>query len=113
MDFTTLKNRLLHRLRIQLRNGQITERRLALRTGLSQSHIHNVLKGERDLTVEVADRILRELHMSVLDLFERDEIVGHMGRLAATAPEEPAPAHTSGRTPRGKYPGPVGRSSPN
>lgn len=55
----------LHRL---IRNGELTERGLARRVGLSQSHIHNVLKGARILTPEVADQILAELHWELEDL---------------------------------------------
>ena len=54
-------------LRREIRNGQLTERGLARRTGLSQAHIHNVLKGVRPLTPVVADRILTAMNLSVLD----------------------------------------------
>lgn len=86
---------------------------MAQRTGLSQSHVHNVLKGERDLTVEVADRFLCELRMSVLDLFELEEIVGHVGHRPPDESAGPVNAQTSARLPRGKYRGPRGLSSPN
>ena len=74
MDFTELLQRLLDRLKKQIHNGELTERSLARRVGLSQSHIHNVLKRARSLTPNTADRILRELRISLLDLIEGEEL---------------------------------------
>lgn len=97
MKFALMKNRLLDLVRLKLRNGENTERRLALRVGLSQSHIHNVLKGERELTVDVADRILEELGMSALDLVERSELVAYIGRTFITADDGPLKARACAR----------------
>jgi transcriptional regulator with XRE-family HTH domain len=113
MDFSGLKSRLLLRLRVQLRNGELTERRLAQRIGLSQSHVHNVLKGKRDLTVEVADRFLCALRMSVLDLLELEEIVAHVRCSPADVTADPVSAKSAARLHRGKYRGPGGRSVPS
>ena len=52
----------------RIRNGELTERGLARRLGISQAHMHNVLKGVRVLTPELADRILLEFHSSLEDL---------------------------------------------
>ena len=87
MKLALMKNRLLDNVRLKLRNGENTERGLALRVGLSQSHMHNVLKGERELTVDVADRILDELGMSALDLVERSELVAYLGRMVIDSQE--------------------------
>jgi transcriptional regulator with XRE-family HTH domain len=73
MNFSGLLQRLLDRLKKQVHNGELTERSLARRVGLSQSHIHNVLKGARILTPNTADRILRELKISLLDLIEVED----------------------------------------
>ena len=54
--------------RRRIRNGELTERRLARMTGISQPHVHNMLKGVRVLSPEMADRILRELHFDVHQL---------------------------------------------
>jgi len=97
MKFALMKNRLLDNVRLKLRNGENTERRLALRVGLSQSHMHNVLKGERELTVDVADRILQELGMSALDLVERSEFVAYLGRTVIDAEEGPLKARACAR----------------
>lgn len=56
---------------IMVRNGEVTERGLALRAGVSQSHVHNVLKGARPMTPYLADRLLREFNMTVIDLLDR------------------------------------------
>ena len=74
MQFATLRQRLLATLRTRVRNGQLTERGLARSVGLSQPHIHNVLKGVRILSPDVADLILRELDLSILDLLDRTEL---------------------------------------
>ena len=47
---------------------------MARLTGVSQPHIHNVLKGVRNLSPEIADRILKTLHLSVLDLSSPEEL---------------------------------------
>ncbi len=55
-------------LNMRIRNGELTERNLAKRIGLSQAHMHNVLKGARILTAEVADLLMLELNLTVADL---------------------------------------------
>ena len=52
----------------RVRNGQATERGLAIKAGVSQPYLHNVLKGVRQMTPDLADRLLRELDFSVADL---------------------------------------------
>jgi transcriptional regulator with XRE-family HTH domain len=63
-----LLDRLQGVIRERVRNGQITERQLARLTGTSQPHLHNVLKGIRVLTPELADLLLTHLNLSVEDL---------------------------------------------
>ena len=70
MDFTRLQCRLVAHVRERVRSGEVTERGLARLTGISQPHIHNVLKGERFLSMEMADQILHQLHISLVDLIE-------------------------------------------
>ena len=74
MYFADLRTALLDNLRSRVRNGDITERRLAKRLGVSQPHMHNVLKGARVLTPDLADDILQELGLTMLDLVGRDRI---------------------------------------
>jgi len=52
----------------RVQNGELTERGLARRVGISQAHMHNVLKGVRILTPEIADLLMLELNLSVLHL---------------------------------------------
>lgn len=73
MDFAQLHSRLIIHLVARVRSGEITERGLSRLTGVSQPHIHNVLKGKRFLSLARADGILRQLHIDVLDLIEPDE----------------------------------------
>jgi transcriptional regulator with XRE-family HTH domain len=70
MDFETLQRRLLARVRGRVQNGELTERGLARMIGISQPHMHHILKGARALSLENADRILRRLDMTILDLLE-------------------------------------------
>ena len=70
MDFTRLQCRLVTHIRERVRSGEITERGLARMTGISQPHIHNVLKGKRFLSIETADQLLHELRVDLLDLIE-------------------------------------------
>jgi transcriptional regulator with XRE-family HTH domain len=74
MYFQTLQSRLLAAIRMKVRTGELTERGLARLTGISQPHVHNVLKGVRELSPEIADLILRELKISLLDLLEQEEL---------------------------------------
>ena len=73
MDFTRLQCRLVTHIRERVRSGELTERGLARMTGVSQPHIHNVLKGQRSLSMETADQILHELHLSLIDLLEESD----------------------------------------
>jgi predicted transcriptional regulator len=75
MTFSDLHQRLVDHLRQRVRSGEMTERGLARVTGVSQPHIHHVLKGKRLLTAITADQILGQLHMDVLDLIELEEVL--------------------------------------
>jgi transcriptional regulator with XRE-family HTH domain len=73
MDFLELERRFLAHLRHRVRSGELTERRIASLTGISQPHIHNVLCGKRSLSPEMADVILHVLHIDLLDLLDPEE----------------------------------------
>lgn len=87
MDFSGLQERLVAAIRERVRRGELTERRLAHRTGLSQPHIHNVLKGLRVLSTSSADHLLDELHIDLRDLCDGGSadycripaLAGHLG----------------------------------
>lgn len=74
MLFTLIQERLVIHLRNRVRAGELTERHLARVTGMSQPHMHNVLKGIRSLSPEFADQIVEHLHLSVTDLLTGAEI---------------------------------------
>ena len=73
-SFRGIHARLLQQLRERVRNGELTERGLARITGISQPHIHNVLKGAKSLSPDLADVILAQLAIPLLELFTRDEL---------------------------------------
>lgn len=68
MLFADLMDLLRQHARVAVRNGRLTERGLAIRIGISQPYLHNVLKGDRPMTAELADRLLRELRIEITDL---------------------------------------------
>jgi len=75
MDFREMQQRFVGFLRERVRSGQLTERGLARITGVSQPHIHNVLKGKRLLSPEMSDAILRNLRMDLLDLMRPEDLM--------------------------------------
>lgn len=60
-------------MRDRVRAGELTERSLARLTGISQPHLHNVLKGARSLSWDSADQILEHLNLSLSDLLSGSE----------------------------------------
>jgi transcriptional regulator with XRE-family HTH domain len=70
LGLAELRSRIVHCLGEMVRNRELTERALARATGLPQPLIHNVLKGKRELSVEMADVILGALNLDAHDLIE-------------------------------------------
>ena len=75
MNFRDLQDRLTANLRGRVRGGEVTERSLARLTRVSQPHIHNVLKGKRLLSTDMADQVMYHLRMDVLDLVDPLELL--------------------------------------
>ena len=73
MNFEDLHSRLTEHLRELVRSGELTERGLARITGVSQPHIHNVLKGKRLLSSRMADEILHRLRLDLTDLLRTED----------------------------------------
>lgn len=73
LDFGELEVRLIHHLQNRIRSGEISERSLARVIGVSQPHLHNVLKGRHLFSIATADKILRHLNLDLLDLIEPEE----------------------------------------
>lgn len=76
MNFEQLRKLLVECIREKISNGEWTERSLARQSNISQPHLHNVLKGVRLLSPEMADRLLEITHMTILDLMEREKLGG-------------------------------------
>jgi predicted transcriptional regulator len=74
MNFQDLHYRLITHLKDRVRSGELTERGLARMTGVSQPHIHNVLKGKRTFSTEISDVVLFFLKLDLLDLIDPDEL---------------------------------------
>jgi transcriptional regulator with XRE-family HTH domain len=72
-NFGMLQSLLVRHLQQRVQGGEITERSLARITGISQPHLHNVLKGKRLLSIEMADRILSHLNLDIRSLLELEE----------------------------------------
>jgi hypothetical protein len=77
MNFRISHQRLVAMLRERVMNGEISERRLAQLTGISQPHMHNVLKGHRILSNRAADCVLMRLHLSLSDFADTPTAGNH------------------------------------
>ncbi|MBC7926569.1 MAG: hypothetical protein H7039_13015 [Bryobacteraceae bacterium] len=84
-----LRDALVESLRAKVRNGELTERSLARLVGISQPHIHNVLKGKRSLSTELIDRCLYQLRLSALDVIDQAILATYLDC------ESPDPLHYS------------------
>ena len=73
LGFEELEVRLIHHLQQRIRSGEISERGLARVIGVSQPHLHNVLKGRHLFSIATADKILRHLNLDLLDLIDLEE----------------------------------------
>lgn len=69
-----MQRRMVAYVRGLMANGELTERGLARLVGVSQPHIHNVLKGARSLSPEIGDQISGVLGLSLLELAESAEL---------------------------------------
>lgn len=74
MTFQDAQQRLLAYVRDRIHNGELTERGFARRMGISQPHVHNVLKVVRNLSLEISDSVLKTLHISLLDLIPFEDL---------------------------------------
>lgn len=73
MTLGDLQHRFVALLRKRVRNGELTEQGLARMVGVSQPHMHHVLKGKRAFSIGTTDSIMRQLRVDVLDLIEPSE----------------------------------------
>lgn len=68
LGFLELHRRLVAALQNRINNGEWSERQLARLAGISQPHVHNVLKGKKLFSPATADLVLHRLGINVLDL---------------------------------------------
>ena len=78
LNFLDAQLRLLTYVRDRIHNGELTERGFARLIGMSQPHVHNVLKGVRNLSISTSDSILNIFHMSILDLASLEDLEDHL-----------------------------------
>ena len=71
MYLDDVRTRLVELVRKRVQSGQFTERGLARLSGMSQPHLHNVLKQIRTLSLEAADQLLSGMKLGVEDLILR------------------------------------------
>ena len=74
LDFEVLHGRVVKHLQDIVRNGVVTERGLSRMTGLSQPHIHQVLKGTKFFSMASANQVLRSLQNDLVDFLEPEDI---------------------------------------
>jgi transcriptional regulator with XRE-family HTH domain len=68
ISISELLGRVIEMARQAVQAGEISERALARRAGLSQPHLHNALKGVRALSPAAADQLMRALDVAVPQL---------------------------------------------
>jgi len=68
ISISELLGRVIGMARQAVQAGEISERALARRAGLSQPHLHNALKGVRALSPAAADQLMRALDVAVPQL---------------------------------------------
>jgi hypothetical protein len=73
MNFQDLHERLADHIAKKVRHGELTERGLARRAGISQPHLHNILKGKRFFSLQSADLVMYEMGLSVVDLIRVED----------------------------------------
>ena len=79
MTYQDEQAKLLAYVRDRVHNGEFTERGLARLFGISQPHVHDVLKGVRNLSAEILDSILEHFQLSLLDLATVEEFEANLG----------------------------------
>ena len=83
MTFRDAQLKLLANVVDRIHNGELTERGFARLIGISQPHVHNVLKGVRNLSPEIFDSILKCFNMSLLDLASVQEVEANLKKRKA------------------------------
>src|SRR5579872_1518322 len=82
--FEVLHSRLVALVTHKLRSGEVTERGLARLTGVSQPHLHNVVKGVRLFSAQMADKVMEGLHVDLLTLLGEELALQETAETIAT-----------------------------
>lgn len=77
----------MRKLQTLVKQGTFTERRLGRTAGISQPHVHHILKGVRKLTPAAADSFIRALGLNITELLEDSELRAERSRRAELAGE--------------------------
>ncbi|HZS54043.1 MAG TPA: hypothetical protein VFA65_06550 [Bryobacteraceae bacterium] len=86
VTFGALQTRLIRFVNNRISNGDFSERGLARILQISQPQLHNVLKGARKLTPELADHVMQCFGITVLDLLENSELSVQLTRPPDSVP---------------------------
>lgn len=97
ITFELLHRRLLEHINWRINNGEYTERGLARLLGISQPQMHNVRKGIRRLSVDLADRMMAKLNILLLDLMEEAELSAYLKVVDPLWPEKERTRKPAGR----------------
>lgn len=89
MKLAELQDRLRRHIRARIERGELTGVSLSQEAGFQQSHLSNFLNRRRSLSLETMDRLLRTLHIGILDLVERRDLQRRLPSSAATREWEP------------------------
>lgn len=95
MGIEQLLTALLEEVRRRVRNGQLTERGLARLAGISQPHLHHILKGKRGITPKLADRMIDILSLDLSALIQLGHADAQASSLLSGAIPSPASPWTS------------------
>ena len=74
INLNDINIRLIAYIRLRINCGEYTERSLARILGISQPHLHNMLKGARRLSPEFANGVMTKFEITILDLITVEEI---------------------------------------
>jgi len=72
MYLRELQELLIDAARQRMHSGELTERRLARISGISQPHVHHVLNRRRSPSVDTVDRLMRAFGIRITDILFRD-----------------------------------------
>jgi hypothetical protein len=70
LTLSDLQERFVDLLRKRIRNGEFTGRGLARLVGVSQPHMHNMLRGRRRFSAEVVEDLMCRLRVDARSLME-------------------------------------------